>query len=69
MDEDDDIPTVPMRSRHQDRIDSVRQKKKPHWRQECAEADAIERAKRMDGLIRRAELGLPLYPKRRDDSF
>lgn len=57
----------PLHGRHQDRSGGVRQPKKigQHWRQECAEADAEAREKKMAELIRLAAKGLPLFPEDR----
>jgi len=57
----------PLRGRHQDRSGGKRvtptDLNRQHWRQQCANADAANRAAKMAELIKRAESGKPLFPE------
>ena len=65
--ENDDMPMIPMRSRHQNRqpVKPPRNRVSSGWRKLLPPDRIEEREARVQEFCRRAELGLPLFPDTR----
>ena len=68
MDDEDDMPLIPIHSRHQDRVPVKRGRKSETAYIANLPPDKLaEREDRIKAMIQRAAKGLPLFPGDNDD--